>query len=68
MFEINDGKNLVYYVDHVPTLVHETASKYISKQVAPYIEMLLKGGEMNETLYNAIIMNKGEIIPERLGF
>jgi hypothetical protein len=30
--------------------------------------MLLKGGEMNETLYNAIIMNKGKIIPERLGF
>jgi alanine dehydrogenase len=28
VFEINDGKNLVYYVDHVPTLVHETASKW----------------------------------------
>jgi len=62
---INNGKNLAYNINHVPTLAYQTASKYISQDVAPYIDMLVRR-EMDETLRNAIVINKGKPFYEKL--
>jgi N5-(carboxyethyl)ornithine synthase len=57
---INIGKNLVYCVNHVPTLNYKTPTRVISKEVAPYIDMLVKG-EMDNTLRKAIVIYKGAV-------
>ncbi|MCX6706629.1 MAG: hypothetical protein NT001_00630, partial [Candidatus Woesearchaeota archaeon] len=62
---VNKGKNPMYCIDHVPTLAFQTASKYISRDVAPYIDMLIKG-KMNKTLRDAIVIDKGRPNPDRL--
>ena len=58
---INNEKNLVYCINHVPTLAYKTASEYISRDVAPYIDTLSKG-RMNKTLKDAVVMDKGKFI------
>ena len=64
---INRGKNFVYCISHVPTLAYKTASKYISKDVAPYINILANGSS-SETLENATIIKEGIANEERFGF
>jgi N5-(carboxyethyl)ornithine synthase len=59
--KINDGNNLVYCVNHVPTIVYQTASKYISEDVWPYID-LLSEGKMDKTLKDAIVIKRGKWI------
>ena len=61
----NNGKNLYYIVNHVPTLCYRTASRAISEDVAPYIDLLTKK-EMDDALRNAIVVYKGKPIKERL--
>jgi len=62
---INDGRNLAYRVNHVPTLAYKTLSRYISKQLSPYFNLLIKG-EKDPTLENAIAIDGGRPIFERL--
>lgn len=62
---INEGRNLAYRINHVPTLAYKTLSRYISRQLSPYYNMLIDG-EMDSTLENAITIDKGKPINERL--
>lgn len=57
----NSGRNLVYCVNHVPTLVYQTASRYISEDVAPYIDKLIEGN-FDSVLKRAMVMEKGKVI------
>jgi N5-(carboxyethyl)ornithine synthase len=59
--ELNNGRNLVYCVNHVPTIAYKTASEYISHDVAPYVNMLTKG-LFDKTLINSAILIKGRIV------
>lgn len=62
---INRGMNLLYCVNHVPTLAYQTATKYISEDVAPYIEVLVKG-EFDKVLNDATVIDKGRVLTDRL--
>jgi len=58
--EINQGRNLAYCVNHVPTLAYRTASSYISHDVAPYIDAIVKEIS-NVVLQRAITMENGKV-------
>lgn len=62
---INGGRNLVYAINHVPTLKYQTASRLISEDVAPYIDLLVQGN-VNGTLGNAVVMCEGKVLEDRL--
>jgi N5-(carboxyethyl)ornithine synthase len=55
---MNRGKNPIYCVNHIPTLSYKTASRYISEDAAPYINLLIKG-EMDKAMENAVVISKG---------
>lgn len=63
----NNGANLAYVIDHVPTLDPLRASITISEDVCPYLDML-SNGHMDPTLRNAVIINRGKINYRRLGY
>jgi alanine dehydrogenase len=63
----NRGANLAYVIDHVPTLDPLRASTSISEDVCPYIDDLTRG-YVNATLKNAVIINRGRIKYQRLGY
>ena len=63
--EFNRGRNIYYRINHIPTLWHQTASRYISEDAAPYINMLLKG-QMDKTLADAVVIDKGRVLEDRL--
>lgn len=54
-----------YVVDHTPTLLYKTISKELSKEVSKYVDFLIEE-KPNEVLRNALIINKGKIIDERI--
>ena len=56
---------LHYVVDHTPTLLFRQASKSISEEVAPYLNLLSKG-EDNPVLEDATIVKGGEILDTRI--
>jgi len=62
---INNKKNTVYRINHLPTIAFKTASRIISRDVAPFINTLIKG-ELNNTLKNAVVIDKGTPLSERL--
>ncbi|MEW9094173.1 MAG: N(5)-(carboxyethyl)ornithine synthase [Clostridiaceae bacterium] len=56
-----------YVVDHTPSLFYKTSSFEISKEVAKYLDTIIEGKENNnKVLRNAIIINDGEIIDEKI--
>ncbi|VVB79157.1 Uncharacterised protein [uncultured archaeon] len=62
--KINRGKNLAYCFHHVPTLAYKTASRYISEDVAPFIDDLTErfsGAVLNK----ATVIYRGKVFPER---
>ncbi|MCR5050664.1 MAG: N(5)-(carboxyethyl)ornithine synthase [Paludibacteraceae bacterium] len=54
-----------YVVDHTPSLFYKTTSKYISKVVAKYCDMLVTGNE-DATLNHAKCIENGNIIDQRI--
>jgi N5-(carboxyethyl)ornithine synthase len=62
---INEGRNPVYCVRNIPTLAYQTATEHNSRTIAPYIDLLIKG-ETNKMLDNAVVIDKGKPILERL--
>lgn len=54
-----------YAVDHTPTLFYRTASSAISSETAKYIDDLIEGRK-NPILEEALIIDKGQIIDERI--
>ncbi len=54
-----------YVVDHTPTLLYKTVSNEISKEVSKYVDILIEE-KNNYVLNNALIINKGKIIDERI--
>lgn len=56
-----------YVVDHTPTLISRTVSKAISFEVVKYLDDLIEGNNLNnETIKQATIIEKGEIIDKRI--
>ncbi|MDD5193757.1 MAG: hypothetical protein PHF67_04195, partial [Candidatus Nanoarchaeia archaeon] len=62
---INDGRNLVYCVKNIPTLAYQTATRHNSRDVAPYINMLVKR-EMDKVLKDAVVVDKGVVVDEKV--
>jgi len=62
---INNKKNTVYRINHLPTIVFKTASRLISKDVVPFINILIND-VFDDTLKNAVVINKGVPLNERL--
>jgi N5-(carboxyethyl)ornithine synthase len=62
---INEGRNTVYCVNHIPTLVYKTASRHISRNVAPYIS-LLSEDKTSKVLDNALVLKDGVPIQGRV--
>lgn len=58
LFYINDGKNPVYCVNHIPAIEFKRATQYISSDVAPFIDQLIKG-KPGKTLCDAVSMERG---------
>lgn len=56
---------LHYVVDHTPSLFYKTASQGISEEVGKYLDDLCERKE-NPILTQALIMNHGMIIDERI--
>lgn len=54
-----------YAVDHTPTLFYRTSSSAISTETAKYIDDLIEG-RTNPILKDALIIDKGKIIDERI--
>lgn len=54
-----------YAVDHTPTLFYRTSSSAISNETAKYIDDLIEG-RTNPILKDALIIDKGKIIDERI--
>ena len=63
IYEVNGV--LHYVVDHTPSLVYKYASRGISEAVVKYIDDMIEGNE-NITLKNALIIEKGKIIDNRI--
>ena len=56
-----------YVVDHTPSLFYKSTSIEISREVAKYLDTLIEGKEDKDiTLVNALCINKGEIVDERI--
>jgi len=56
-----------YVVDHTPSLFYKTTSIGLSKQFTIYADTLIEGeGKSNETLYNALAIEEGVIIDQRI--
>lgn len=56
-----------YVVDHTPSLFFKTATKSISNELTKYIDILLEENEDKDpVLSNAIIINKGTILDEKI--
>jgi len=62
---INEGRNPVYCIKNIPTLVYQIATRFISRDVAPYIE-LLTSGKIDDTLRDATVVQEGIPIIHRL--
>jgi N5-(carboxyethyl)ornithine synthase len=62
---LNNDANLVYCVNHIPTLTYQTATNFISQDVAPFIQQLIEG-KMDKTLKDAVVIDKGKIIKDKL--
>ena len=62
---INNKKNTVYRINHLPTIAYKTASSIISKDVVPYINKLINN-EIDITLKNAVVIDRGIPLKERL--
>lgn len=56
---------LHYVVDHTPSLFYKTFTIENSKTIAPYINLLVNENT-NDTLTDALIIDKGRIIDERI--
>lgn len=54
-----------YVVDHTPSLFYKTASYGISEEVSKYIDQLIEE-EPGEVLENALAIDNGEIIDQRI--
>lgn len=54
-----------YVVDHTPTLFYKTISENLSKTIVDYLNDLIED-KQNYILNNALIVNKGQIIDERI--
>ena len=54
-----------YVVDHTPTLLYRTISKELSKEVAKYVDYLIEE-KPNDVLKNALIIDKGIIVDNRI--
>lgn len=65
-FYLNRGKNVGFRLNHLPTIRYKSASEAISRALYPYIKMLMKD-EINKTLEDAIVVDKGKPITERIG-
>ena len=63
---INRRENPVYCINHVPTLAHHTATEFISRDVAPYINRLVKGNLNLPEFSGAIVIYNGNILHDRL--
>lgn len=55
-----------YAVDHTPTLLFKDASVSISKVIVKYINMLITNSNINDTLKNALIIEKGKILDKEI--
>jgi len=60
--------NILHYaVDHTPSMIEETSTKVFGDVVAKYIDLIIEGSFMdNKTLKDAIIIEKGVIIDQRI--
>lgn len=56
---------MIYSVCNVPSIFYKTATKGMSKALAPYIDDLVTQKE-NTVLTNSIIINQGKIIDQRI--
>jgi N5-(carboxyethyl)ornithine synthase len=54
-----------YVVDHTPTLFYKTISKVLSTIVSNFINQLIEN-KVDNTLQDALIINEGEIIDQRI--
>lgn len=54
-----------YVVDHTPSLFYKTTSESLSCQVAKYIDYLIEN-RYNEVLQNALIIENGMILDQRI--
>ena len=54
-----------YAVDHTPSLFYKTFTENNSRIIAPYISMLINGTS-DKTLSDALIVNNGAIVDERI--
>ncbi len=56
---------LHYAVDHTPTILYKSASKSISTEVVKYLDYIITDS-LNETLTDALVINQGTIIDQRI--
>lgn len=54
-----------YVVDHTPSLFYKTASMGLSREVSKYVDRLIED-KPNKVLYDALIVNQGTIIDQRI--
>jgi N5-(carboxyethyl)ornithine synthase len=54
-----------YAVDHTPSIFYKTISKSLSEEVSKFIDFLIEDKE-NKILQNALIVEKGKIIDQRI--
>lgn len=55
----------VYSVNHTPSIFYEDASIELSKEIAPYLNLLLEGEE-NQVLKNCNIMKEGVLLDQAI--
>lgn len=54
-----------YAVDHTPTLFYKTISENLSETITSYLNNLIEN-KHNDTLNDALIVSKGEVIDQRI--
>lgn len=59
---------LHYVVDHTPALVSHTVSKTLGDEVVKYLDLIIENIDLsfNETLHNALIIERGNILDNRI--
>jgi N5-(carboxyethyl)ornithine synthase len=63
--EFNLGRNLVYCVNHVPTMAYQTASRKISEAIWPYLDEIIQTPD-NGLVNSSKVMNNGKVILKKL--
>jgi N5-(carboxyethyl)ornithine synthase len=54
-----------YAVDHTPSIFYKTISKSLSEEVSKFIDSLIEDN-MSQLLRNALIVENGNIIDQRI--